>query len=628
MATIKEDLTPMISAFLFFNPDSPAVLHEEYIEMKVKIRQMLKTPLNRRVMTEILMDLRKDLSGDVQDQVFHLYQDLGLHMDAFKKLQSWRWELVSKGIEELTEMRVTHAYTFIRKFVNDRRSVIRKQAQLATVTLKPEGIAYFLDTAKYRISEWQQLSLLDVLRHKEDFDPPQFKSWLISVNKDVVLFALRLIKFYNQSEGREELTALAKHRNNQVKLEAIECIDKFHIYEALDTLKGIFNKCNTDVKLAILTTIANMGSEAELDFLETVAKGDPNFIIRTKALGSINAVTPGMVIPSENLEELETAPQPEELPAVPHVPFPEVEVSEANSEEDFEAEDLEFLMEEDEAIFDACFLEELKDILADTNPAEPESEILPLHFLPFVLNEGEDEPQMYISKVPVWELEVQAEEIKVLGEKELYQPTPPRETPEIEVDWDNELARFEERILTDGFVEEPGLAFTDPGEQADGDDPEKTADIAEPAGAHKECKGKPDRARDKSIFATLFHKSDRDGKLMLLDEIGKIGGEKELQFLNSVNDGEHPHVIQKATEIRALIERRFCEPKSGEVQTMEALEELQEEAFERNDVYHLMFEPDPLQAVPGEDLREERDGQMGFSLKNLFAGWRKIFEKN
>ena len=189
VAVQKKILAPIICNFLFYETDATKEENYEYIKLKIEIRDLLKSPFSRLVLKEILLDLQKDLSGDSRHRIFKLYQDLELHFDAFKKLKSWRWELVSKGILELTQMRVLAAYGFIKKFINDKRGVVRKQAQIATVTLKHEGISYFLDTAKYGISEWQQLKLLDVLRDFEDFTPPRFKAWLTSKNRDVVLFA-------------------------------------------------------------------------------------------------------------------------------------------------------------------------------------------------------------------------------------------------------------------------------------------------------------------------------------------------------------------------------------------------------------------------------------------------------
>ncbi len=630
IAERKDKMAPMISAFLFYNAEASEEGHKDYIAQKVRIRQMLKDPLNREVLSEILLDLRKDLTGDVQLQLFELYQDLGLHMDAFKKLKSWRWEVVSQGIEALTEMRVTLAYTFIKSFVNDKRGVIRKQAQLATVTLKPEGISYFLDTARYRISEWQQLNLLDILRHKKDFIPPSFKSWLISKNTDVVLFALRLIKYYNQSDANEELIQLARHKSNRVKMEVIECIDKFHIYEALDTLKAVFPKCNSEVKIAILTTIANMGSEADLEFLDKISRKDSSFLVRTKAQGSMNAVSPGTVSPTVDLEEIVINPDEEFVADDLNDEIAEEIAQEEEGREDYSYDELEAILEdEDEEIFDTCFLEELKEILAEAHADanDENEEVLPLDFLPLVTQDGEANPTPYISEIPFWDMEVVAESAFDQTDYEGKGPESdhtdvPAELEEV-IDWDNEMASFEEMLSTGEIwsdesslpVEnEDGAVYKDESPEEIEDEEALIEDVNCP---EKEC-----QSPGESVFAKLFIKSDRAGKLLLLDEIRRIGEEKEFHFLQNLSRDEDPQILRSARLVTQELARKFKNTMSGEEQALQAIEGLEGE-----DNSTILFEIDSFDEaspVPGNGQFHEKDSS---PLRRISAIWNLLIRK-
>ena len=303
----------MISEFLFHEDDAPKEEKSNYIDLKIEIRQLLKSDFNRQVLSEILLDLRKDVSGEAQKRLMKLYQDLGLHQDAFAKLRSWRWEVISKGISELTQMQVEESYSFINKFINDKRGTIRKQAEIAIVTLKKEGIDYFLDTTIYRISEWQQLKLLDVLRNQEDFEPSRFKAWLTSNNRFVVLFALRLIKYYNQNDAIPSLIELIKHKNNQIKEEAISCIKEFNVVEALETLKLVFWKSSVDIKISILGAIAVLGTKVDLEFLRLIENKESNFSVRSKAISSINAIVPGSIMPKKGVDQIIGNQIPEDI---------------------------------------------------------------------------------------------------------------------------------------------------------------------------------------------------------------------------------------------------------------------------------------------------------------------------
>ena len=298
----KKELAPMVSEFLFYEQNSSKEEDTNYVNLKIEIRELLKDPLNQKVFSEILFDLQKDVSGQVLSRLRKLYIDLGLDKTAYSKLKSWRWHVVSQGILELTNMRVPSSYSVIKKYINNKKGIIRKQAEIATVSLKPQGISYFLDTTTFKISEWQQLKMLDVLKNFEDFQPPRFKAWFTSNNKDVVLFALRLAKYYNQNDANSSIIELIKHKNNKIKTEAIHCIKEFHILNAVEPLKNIFWKCTPSIKLLILDAIKSLGDKNDLPFLQLVAKKESNFPVKSKALGAINTISPESILPTKGID--------------------------------------------------------------------------------------------------------------------------------------------------------------------------------------------------------------------------------------------------------------------------------------------------------------------------------------
>lgn len=301
----RAELAPIISNFLFHAADDPKEAQKEYVQLKIEIRDYLKDKQFREVISAVLFDLQKDVAGDTKDRLFQLFKELDLHQDAYKKLNSWRWETIAKGIVQLSKMEVKDSYQLIRKFINDRRSVIRKQAEMATVSLREDGINYLLDTTRFPLSEWQQLKLMETLSNKEEYTPPQFKSWLISSNKDVVLFALRLIKHYNQIGAEDAITQLVRHKNNDVKTAAIQCLVDFNFTNAVPVMKRVFWKSNNPTKINILNAVGIMGKEDDLFFLHDVVVQEKNFLVQSKAQAAMNAISPGTVLPTKDLLELE-----------------------------------------------------------------------------------------------------------------------------------------------------------------------------------------------------------------------------------------------------------------------------------------------------------------------------------
>ncbi|NNJ89198.1 MAG: HEAT repeat domain-containing protein [Eudoraea sp.] len=402
----RKQLTPIISNFLFYGEDASKEEKYEYIELKVEMREFIKDPINRSVLKEILLDLQRDLTGDARLRLLSLYQDFDLHLDAYQKLNSWRWEVVTKGIVELTQMQVEPAYTFIKKFINHKRSVIRKQAQIAAVSLKHEGIAHFLDTNKYAISEWQQIKILEVLQEQEDFIPPTFGAWLTSKNKDVVLFSLRLIRHYNQTDANSSVTELLKHKDDEVKQAAIECIKEFGIKEAIPLLMAAFKRSKQATKISILDALGALGSDDIIPYLREIYKKEFNFNVKSKALSSINVISPNTVLPEENLDpaiKVTSEKDASETEIEKETPI-EIESKEVGQpletieEEVVITEEGSELFLEDLDVFEYCFMEELNEILdhSDIEDTGIEVKYLPLDFLPIVVQK---QPKMAKKKL-------------------------------------------------------------------------------------------------------------------------------------------------------------------------------------------------------------------------------------
>ena len=123
--------------------------------------------------------------------------------------------------------------------------------------------------------------------------------------KMLFFFPYALIKYYKQNDANNALIELVKHKNDQVKIEAVNCIKDFVVFDALETLKAIFWQCSVSVKLVILDAISALGKEEDIPFLSQVQKKESNFIVKNKAVSAINTISPGTVMPTHGLETVQ-----------------------------------------------------------------------------------------------------------------------------------------------------------------------------------------------------------------------------------------------------------------------------------------------------------------------------------
>jgi hypothetical protein len=612
----RKQLAPIISNFLFYGEDASKEEKYEYVELKVEIREFIKDPINRSILKEILLDLQRDLTGDARLRLFSLYRDFDLHLDAFEKLNSWRWEVVTKGITELTQMQVEQAYTIIKKFINHKRSVIRKQAQIATVSLRHEGISHFLDTNKYPISEWQQIKILEILRNKEDFIPPKFGNWLTSKNKDVVLFALRLIRHYNQTDANASVIELIKHRDDEVKQAATDCIKEFAIVEAIPTLMAAFKRSQRETKIFILDALGSLGKEEHIPYLLQLYHSESNFNIRSKALSAINTISPQSVLPIENLDPAikltETVPHRTEETAVEE---PSLEIAEeepiqteaAEQEIEISEESSEFFFE-DLDVFDHCFMEELNDILENSGKEEESVEVqyLPLDFLPIVVPKtahmDKKKSKMKLKR-RLRQIDVSFEEVHPDANfrKELEDILSRVEVPDLDGNMEVEYLNFKflPFVVSEGDNEEKipallkqinemevdGVEIIMPQKELNGEDaietvsdlPDEVDDlcalvdwgdlegqemsvettVGSEGSKDEETKVLMGPSYGFSIFEELFRHSDAESKLILLDEILHLGDAKELSFLHQLVNDPNSRVRKKASEIALQLSEKL-----------------------------------------------------------------------
>lgn len=613
-------LAPMISSFLFYDEQQGKEEMGQYISMKLQVREMLKDKVNRQVFSEILLDLQKDLSGDIHERLLHLYKDFGLHKDAIRRLKSRRWNVISRAILELTEMQVRSAYTAIRPLVNHRKSVVRRKAQIAAVSLDKDGISYFLDSSRYEIAEWQQIVLIDLLRQFENYTPPRFRLWLTSSNKDVVLFSLRLIRYYKQTDAARAICQLLRHKNKQIKMEALGCIKEFGVQDALPVLQEVFWNNQPELRIAILDAINYLGDEDQLPFLNKVLEKENDFLVRNKAIGGINTIQPDTILPTKDINPA----QVDGVSASPHDSGDEtvqetIPVEEAETDPGINSidETTEQPMDQENTIEPAEMPVQILDNLStesiqETRPLTDDE----IEAINQMVSEQEFAGTLTDARKEMIDKDIdeaQADALmymqgiyEILGDDVL----PSADSSDVLNNWTEEEIALLERISYQKFVEaeeQPASESATPVPEAANSeaDEEKTSSAEDSGNPEWEVEFS---SMHYGIFEDLYEKADYDSKFILLQQLPEVGEERDLLFLHSleVTDKRMARQIEVAKEqlsLRLQGAKTFDEATAGAQPT----EDLPIE---------FGFEPDfPSASTPKEKKQDTNE------LNSNFAGW-------
>ena len=106
-------------------------------ETLIKLKDY-KKPLNRKILTSVLLNFRENLRGEMDNSIPEIFVRLGLHKDALKSTKSMFYANKVRGIRELTNLYPKGAEEIIQYYINSPRELVRVEAQISYIRLHPE----------------------------------------------------------------------------------------------------------------------------------------------------------------------------------------------------------------------------------------------------------------------------------------------------------------------------------------------------------------------------------------------------------------------------------------------------------------------------------------------------------
>lgn len=235
-------------------------------KLKKDVRQ---TRLHKQVLVDLMIDLKKNFSGESEKQFMQLYHALNLFRFSLAKLEAVRWDIQAKGIQELTEMSPDHYETqlAITGLRSAKSHAVAQEAQLASVRMEKSPLS-FLRNLQYPLTEWQQIHLHHSLLKTDRDLLPDFTQWLSSANESVVLFALKMIADFKQQKAEEQVAQCLQHDCTSVREEAIRTLIRVRARHKLSDIFETCRSCSEDMQLTAIKAAGCMGSTQHIALLE------------------------------------------------------------------------------------------------------------------------------------------------------------------------------------------------------------------------------------------------------------------------------------------------------------------------------------------------------------------------
>jgi hypothetical protein len=251
-----------------------------------EFRSIASGGYSRQVLVDQMIDVSVNLKGEESKKLFGLYKDLGLDKDSLARAHDFRWHKKIKGFRELAFMNIKDANDTIYKALNSSNEILRMEAQIALVRLSDDNHFEFLSQMKRPFSLWEQITLHDlIIQH--NIPVPTFKKWLISTNDSVVIFALRMIREFKQSDAEEEIKDSLLHNSAEVRIMAVQVAGDLKLTSALEIMKKMYKNEDNKTCLEIIKSMGKMPDTSMLGFLKLVLDKEDDVQLQIEATKSI-----------------------------------------------------------------------------------------------------------------------------------------------------------------------------------------------------------------------------------------------------------------------------------------------------------------------------------------------------
>ena len=285
----RKIIEELLVEFLYAETSEDGKFNANQKKIIKKFKKGLVSKRKRKIITDTFLELDQQVSGHMILQMNQLYKEIGLLNFALRKLRSKKWYIVGIGIKDLRHFKVKRAKNAVLKLVNHHREEVRREAHLYFLDLFGfEGLD-FLNELKVPLSDWDQILLLGEVEKLENDEITDLAHWLTSDNDYVILFVLNIIKVFNRLETKEQLLNLLHHKNEEVRIKAIDTLTHFEVYEAKEILKNKYETLSIKERIAFYHLFEKTAS-AEDDMFLVEHITEENFEIKYKALKILSEV--------------------------------------------------------------------------------------------------------------------------------------------------------------------------------------------------------------------------------------------------------------------------------------------------------------------------------------------------
>ncbi|MEG9328443.1 hypothetical protein V6B16_10905 [Salinimicrobium catena] len=214
----KENYSKHVEEHLFSIAFDNRTLEE--LQQEKLFKKYWKRRSYKRLFLKELIKLHRLYGGEIAVKLQQFYTHSGLIQLSYYKIRHRKWYLKCEGIQELSELEINKAAGVIFKYTRSENETLKMVALIEFLHLKGLEGLYLLKNYKNPLNDWIQLNLLESIKEKQMNKVPDFGYLLASKNPSLVIFGMRLMVLFQQSQHLEAIQNLVNSPYRKVQLEA------------------------------------------------------------------------------------------------------------------------------------------------------------------------------------------------------------------------------------------------------------------------------------------------------------------------------------------------------------------------------------------------------------------------
>lgn len=250
--------------------------------------ELKKDPRAGEAILNVIFATSKLFRHEGQSALLELLISLNLHLVCFRLLKSGHWYQQAYATRIISQLQLVIALPLLKDKLTTKNATLRIELIIAMVSLGDQSWLRGSDLTTSRLSDWEQILLLERFRRLDTGQLPPFDSWLTAEHPDWILFGVRLCRHYNRFDKVQEMGALLQHSDERIQMAVLDAFDYLGTPETIPFLIAYIQQATGNRLTCALKTLGNQGDPDTIDLLITYTEhADP--AVQFGALSALKA---------------------------------------------------------------------------------------------------------------------------------------------------------------------------------------------------------------------------------------------------------------------------------------------------------------------------------------------------